>query len=480
MALRDTISDYSRTVAEELQKASGQPEARSVDYDTGRSTRYNRVARQGKADKHYPEREDLERYWEIYKEVSIIRDPIRSFSSEVVGPGYYIDTENEDLKEDVEEWLESSSIVGGEIDKDFTFLLKKAQIQREVKGTVFCEKVEDEDGELYGFKLVQPETMRAFTKPGQTVLLPPDYDVDSAEEQGGIMESLVSKQDFYENDDGEVAAYVQMDQTISGSDDGYYIPFTRDQIIKLDRDSDIGSIFGESRIAAVEDRLNSLLSKLEDNDAAIESVSQPFQLFKFGTGEDGPWEPEEIKSFMNEHSSNEFEPGMKQGVQGDMEVDTVSGDVAEIKEFLDWDLNWIISEMPMPLYSLGAFTSDVNQFISRSQSARLERQVEEARKEIEKEWTPVVKQKAEEMGYDPEEVESLVIGEDPSNLNFVKDSDGNMVPEDGRGLPENSEGDATNPAGNNSNTDNTGAAGENESRPPASSEPNRDGGGGIE
>lgn len=471
MGFRDSLQKYSNAVVEELERASGQPEARSADTFTGSSSRYNRVARSGKADKHYPERDDLERYWEIYKEVSIIRDPIRSFASEVVGPGYYIETDNEDLKEDIEDWLESSSIVGGEIDKDFAFLLKKAQIQREVKGTVFCEKVEKQNGDLYGFKLMKPETVRAFTKPGQTVLLPPDYDPDDAKEQdeSGILGNLIEDQTFYRTDDGEVAAYVQLDETISGQDDGYYIPFTRDKILKLDRDSDVGAIFGESRIAAVEDRLNSLLKKLDDNDKAIESVSQPFQLFKFGTGDGGPWEPEKISDFMNEHSSEEFEPGMKQGVQGDIEVDTVEGEVAPITEFLDWDLNWIISEMPMPKYALGGFTSDVNQFISRSQSARLEKQVREARTEIETEWTPVIKDKAEELGYSREDVDGLVIGEDPAELNLIQDEDGNMVPEDNV-----DEGNI--PNGNNSNGSNTGPSGENFTRPPASTE-DRDGGG---
>lgn len=470
MGILGNIQETGRVVVEELQRASAQPESRSVDYDTGLSTRYNRVARMGDADKHYPEREKLEEYWQIYKEVSIIRDPIRSFSSEVVSPGYYVDTDDEDLKEDIEDWLSTSSIVGGEIDQDFSMLLKKAQIHREVKGTAFCEKVKDEDGNLYGFKLMKPETVRAFTKPGQTVLLPPDYDYEEGEEENeGLLRDLIQEQEFYTKENGDVAAYVQMDQTITGKDDGYYIPFTREEVIKLDRDSDIGAIFGESRISAVEDRLNSLLKKLDDNDKAIESVSQPFQLIKFGVDENGPWEPDEIESFMSEHSQSEFEPGMKQGVQGDVEVDTVSGEVASIKEFLDWDLNWIISEMPMPLYSLGAFTSDVNQFISRSQSARLERQLEEARKEIENEWTPVIKRKAEEMGYNPDDVDGLVIGQDPAEVNLVQQQKNGAVPEE-------DVDEGTIPDANNSGQVNEGPAGENFERPPASSE-NRNGGG---
>ncbi len=478
MGFRNTLQEYTNTVVEELQRASGQPEARSVDSLRGKNTRYNRVARSGSVDKHYPEKKDLERYWEIYKEVSIIRDPIRSFASEVVGPGYYVDSDNEELKKALEDWLKHSCIVGGEIDKDFSFLLKKAQIQREVKGTVFCEKVRDSNDDLYGFKLMKPESVRAFTKPGQTVLLPPDYDVDEAKDSSsGILGDLISKQQFYTTESGEVAAYVQLDEGLTGKDDGYYIAFTRDDILKLDRDSDIGNVFGESRIAAVEDRLNSLLKKLDDNDKGIESVSQPFQLFKFGS-EENPWEEEEIASFMNQHTASQFEPGMKQGVQGDLSVETVSGEVAPITEFLDWDLNWIISEMPMPKYALGGFTSDVNQFISRSQSARLEKQVSEARDEIENEWTPVLEEKAEELGFSADDLNGLVIGEDPSELNLVMEAkkEGEL-PEDN---PEDDVGQANRPANNNSEEDHVGPSGENLTRPPASTEPDRDGGGGIE
>jgi len=418
MGLKDTFTNTGKMVVDELQRAA-EPDARSVDNHPSRTdSRFTRTARRGTADKHFPNEKKLDRYWEIYQEVPIIRHPIRSFASEVVSPGYYVDTDNEELKEELEDWLSHSAIVDGEVGKDFSILLKKAQIQREVKGTSLCEKVSAEDGNLYGFKLMRPETVRAFTKPGQTVLLPPDYEPDDLEDESeGLMEQLIQKQDFYRNDEDEIAAYVQLDDVISDqSDDGYYIPFTRDEVIKLTRDADTGEIFGESRITAVEDRLNSLLKKLDDADKAIESTASPLQLFKFGVGEEGPWAPEEIAAFMNEHKQSEFEPGMKQGVQGDVTVEEYGGEVPNVGEFLEWDLNWIMSEMPMPKYALGGYTSDVNQFVSRSQSARLENQKKEARTEISNEWTPVLEEKAEEMGYDPDDVNALVIGEDPSDM----------------------------------------------------------------
>lgn len=463
MGLKDTFTNTGKMVVDELQRAA-EPDARSVDNHPSRTdSRFTRTARRGTADKHFPNEKKLDRYWEIYQEVPIIRHPIRSFASEVVSPGYYVDTDNEELKEELEDWLSHSAIVDGEVGKDFSILLKKAQIQREVKGTSLCEKVSAEDGNLYGFKLMRPETVRAFTKPGQTVLLPPDYEPDDLEDESeGLMEQLIQKQDFYRNDEDEIAAYVQLDDVISDqSDDGYYIPFTRDEVIKLTRDADTGEIFGESRITAVEDRLNSLLKKLDDADKAIESTASPLQLFKFGVGEEGPWAPEEIAAFMNEHKQSEFEPGMKQGVQGDVTVEEYGGEVPNVGEFLEWDLNWIMSEMPMPKYALGGYTSDVNQFVSRSQSARLENQKKEARTEISNEWTPVLEEKAEEMGYDADDVNALVIGEDPSDMGLEDVLRQEGVDEDRVKEIANSEG---------------GPSGENTTRPPASTE-DREGGG---
>lgn len=406
MGFVSELSDFGRHVVAEMQLAAGSPEPKSVEKNMS-------TVRSGSVDKHTLDKKRLERYWDLYKEVPIIRNPIRSFASEVVAPGYYVETENEDLKEDLEEWLQNSAIVDGEIDKDFRHLLKKATIQREVKGSAMAEKVMDDEGNLYGFKLMRPETVRAFTIPGQSMLVPPDADIEGSADSG-----YFSSRDYYTTEDGEAAAYVQLTSSFhdySGNQSGY-IAFTRDKVIKLTRDADAGEVFGTSRLHAVEDRLESLLKKLDDNDKAIESVAHPYMLFKLGTGDQGPWAPEKIEKLAKEHEQEQYEPGLKQFVQGDVDVDQISGDVADIESFLNFDVNWIISEMPLPKYALGGFEEDVNQFVSRSQETRIEKQIQEAREEIQDEWTPILEEKAEEMDYDPEEIDGLVIGEDPENF----------------------------------------------------------------
>jgi hypothetical protein len=197
MGIRERLSDFGNEVVAELQVAAGNPEPKSVD-------RHMATVRGRSVEKHIPDKSKLEGYWELYENVSFIRNPIRSFASEVVAPGYYVKTDNEDLKEELEEWLKNSAIVDGDVDRDFRRLLKKATIQREVKGTAIIEKVPDDEGEMYGFKLIAPEEIRAFTYPGQSVLLPPDADID--EETGGVF----SDNKRYTTTNDEVAAYAQI------------------------------------------------------------------------------------------------------------------------------------------------------------------------------------------------------------------------------------------------------------------------------
>lgn len=343
-----------------------------------------------------PNKTQMDDHWELFKKVPLVREPIRAFATEVVADGYTVEAGSQQAEEDLEDWLRQSAIVAGEIDKDFSEILKETIIQREVRGTSFVEIVQTEDGNIYGFKSIPARTVKQYTKPRQAVLLPPDWD------GGG---------DFQKTDDGDVAAYIQFDDTL-GFEDNDEIPLSRDDVIKLVRDNDAGKVWGTSRLEAVDDRVNSLLKKLDDNDKAIEMMAWKFWLVRLGTEE--PWPDGKIDDFMNKHSEDDFAPGMKQAVQGDVEIDTIEGEVAEgLEEFLDFDVNWIISSMPYPKYGLGGFETDINQFVSRSQETRVRNQIREAREDIENEFEQVVKDKAEELGYSPDEVELNVGPDDP-------------------------------------------------------------------
>lgn len=348
--------------------------------------------------------DEMERYWRQYETTPMIRKPVQSFAARVVEPGYYVDADHlsEDERNRLRNWLEQCAILEGELGQDFRNLAKKSVIQREVRGTSVVEKVpaEEDEEKLVALKFLNPETLEVVTRPNQSILLKPD-DVNA--------DWLETPDDLPKTDDGEAAAYLQ-DISETGQsrfgdaiDDRYRntnkVAFTRDEIIKMTRDADVGEVFGTSRVEAVSERVEGLKRKLEDNDEAIASKAYPLWLFMFGN-EENPWDRDDIRSFMKSHEMDNFHPGMKQGVRGDVSVETISGEVAQIAEYLQFDVDYIISAMPMPKYAIGGYirSESVGQIAGAAQQQDVQRQINDTRREIESKFTPMLREKARELG----------------------------------------------------------------------------------
>ena len=341
------------------------------------------------------EKEEVDRYWKLYERNPIIRETINSFASRVIKDGYYIEGDDSDMIDEIADWLENSAILGGEFNQNFNKFLKKTIIQREVKGTVLIEKVTDKSGEsLQAFKFIPVEGIEIHTKPNTSILVPSEPKENDKEDY----EAPKTK-------DGKLAAYEQVNDMEDFASEVETILFTRDEVIKITRDADIGEVKGTSRIKAVANRAEGLEGKLEDNDEAIASKAYPLWLFKFGS-EDNPWDGDDIRDFMKSHEMDNFHPGMKQGVTGDIDVETISGEVAEISEYLQFDIDFIMSAMPMPKYTVG-FEQNINQFVSNQQQSNLRRQIREARNDVENDFTPIIREKAEELGYSEDKASSL-------------------------------------------------------------------------
>ena len=363
-------------------------------------------------DRTEPPRDEMRQYWRQFETTPIIRKSITSFASQVTEPGYYIKArglEEEQLRE-LDKWLQTCAIIEGETGKDFRLLAKKAAIQREVRGTALIEKAPDKNDEdkIAGLKLINPETMEAITRPGQSILMAPDdinneeyIDVPTAESGGAAayLQDLSETNTFF-------GTPVRTRDRGGANTDGFKIGFRRDEIIKLTRDADVGEIFGTSRIEAVSERVKGIQQKLRDNDKAIESKAYPLWLFLFGS-EDNPWEGSDIRDFMQAHEMENFHPGMKQGVRGDVDVKTISGEVADISQALEFDLNWIMSAMPMPKFALGAFDGAVGQVGGMAQQQDVNRQINEARQEIEDEFTPLLREVAQQVGIEENLAEDI-------------------------------------------------------------------------
>lgn len=382
--LRDHIFDSARNVASLEQDQADSSKSRDKFASSPFSS-------DSTVDREEPPKDEYRRYWRQFETTPIVREPITSFAREVVEPGFRVespDLDEEQLRQLVN-WLRTAGVMEGETDKNISSFIKKAVVQREVKGTVFIEKLgaKEKEDTLLGLKFIPPETMEVNKRPNQNIILFPD-DVNNAEYE-----------DIPTTEDGKAAGYTQTSPEASfgsASGGGDPVNFTKDEIIKLTRDADVGEALGTSRLESVSQRIEGLKNKLRDNDEAISSKAYPLWLFLFGS-EEAPWDRDDIDSFMRAHEMDNFHPGMKQGVRGDVDVETISGEVSDIAQYLDFDVDWILSAMPKAKYTLGAFESNINQFVTQSQERDTQRQIKEARREIEAEFTPVVQQKANEM-----------------------------------------------------------------------------------
>jgi len=400
----------------------------------------------------------MRKYWRQYETTPVVRKPISSFASQVMEPGYYLESTKlgkEDLNK-LRHWLERAAIIEGMPGKDWRLLAKKSIIQREVRGSALIEKAPDTNDEdkIAGLKLINPETVEAVTRPGQSILLAPE-DNDNLDQD-----------DLPSTSDGEAAAYLQdISETdalfgtpvrrnrVENTKEARKIAFTRNEIVKLTRDADVGDIFGTSRIESVSDRIEGLQHKLQDNDEAIASKAYPLWLFYFGGDGDPIWDSDDIDDFMSAYEMENFHPGQKQGVRGDVSVDTISGEVAEIAEYLEFDIDWIMSAMPMPKFALGAFGNrSVGQIGGIAQQRDVQRQIQEARRELENEFTPLIREVAQQQGWSEEMVDDLrlkigepgqeeqPIGTNEQIIRYVSGANqGNQQPSDGNvsGTPSN-------------------------------------------
>jgi hypothetical protein len=440
---------------EELVNESGPPDPKSQDSFANRPHISG-----GDIERAEPPKDRMRRYWRQFETTPIVREPITSFARQVVEPGYYIETDvlDQQEKQRMMRWLNNAAIIGGKRDRDIRKLLKKAAVQREVRGTVLVEKVPAKENNdiLYGVKLINPESIEVHTMPRQALLLPPERPEEIFDD-----EDSVNIGDVPTTQDGLAAAYEQDMQTNRWRrDDEFKKYWTADEIIPLTRDADVGEVYGTSRLEAASARIEGLKKKLQDNDEAIASKAYPLWLFLFGS-EESPWERDDIDRFMNAHDMDNFQPGLKQGVRGDVSVETISGDVADIAEYLQYDLDYIMSSMPMPKYTLGAFENQINQFVSRSQERDVQRQLKEARREMEEEFSEIVQEKAQEMfGLSEEDAtkvnfkmglpneENEVVAPDQNIIDYRGKNDNEEEPQPGqssdsgnpnRGQPSNSE-----------------------------------------
>lgn len=347
-----------------------------------------------------PPDDALRTYWRQYEYNALVRKAINTYTNDIIEPGYRVRADDDKLEERMNEWLSEAAIVHGESDRDFLYILEEAIKQKEVRGTALVEVVPQRnnlDG-IWGFNLINVETVDAVEYEDRAMLFQPD----DTEHPSAIMTRR-----------GEAAAYVQYsDESYAGPfTDREEVPLSQNDVVKLTLDGDAYDIFGTSRLESVSTEIKHLNKILEDNRKAIASKGHPHWIFYMGepSGDaddprKGVWPDDKIQDIRDEHKQENFSAGQKDFLPGDIEVDVVSGETADIKDTVNHYVEEILAAMPVPKYMVG-HADAVNRDITKEQGDAYRKQVKKARRELEASFRPALKRKAEEWGYEDADVE---------------------------------------------------------------------------
>jgi hypothetical protein len=409
------FDDIRERVAELIDSRESEPEPKGYagdDQPTGTIV--------GNYLENNPPKEELQEYWQLYRDVGLIKGAINNFASEVLEPGWYITCDNEETAEELTEFMENVAIVNFNRDANISQLMEKMLIEREVRGTVFIEKVTDDEGRQQALYPLQNDTITIYTKPGKAMLPAPDDPV-----AGSVDVTIGGEARTPTNDGGETGAYVQFDDLKPRWNATEEVVYTRDEIIHWNRDADIGEIRGNSRIRSIQDRAEGWLQKVQDNDAAIRSKAWPMIIFNMGT-EDNPWSREQVENFLEHYDDENMEPGLMQAVSGDVSVEEFAGETADIEHALNHDINAIMSGMPGPVYATGGFSQNVAPAVAQAQERQFIKEVKETRRSLENKMTPYLREVAEDYELDSADSVEFHVGR-PAGEIAPEDVSGSII-----------------------------------------------------
>jgi hypothetical protein len=370
---------------------------------------------------HEPDRDDLNYYRQIYENVGPIKSAVDNYSSEVIEPGWYITADNDETAEQLTEYFRNVGIINHETDQNASILIEHMVREREIRGTVFLEKVQDSQGRNQALYPLQNDTITIYTKPGKAMLPAPDGEAAEPFDSDITQERTTPPT----TDDGELAAYVQFDDLRPQWSATGEVKYTRNDVIKWVRDADIGDPRGTSRIASSARRAEGLLEKLEDNDDAVKFKAWPQIIFELGN-EDNPWSEEEVNDFIQHYEEGNMRPGLMQAVAGDVDIEEFAGETADIEGTLNFDISMIMSGLPGPVYATGGFSQNVAPAVAQAQQRQFVKEVKKTRREIEAMFTPYLREVAEDYGLDAADSVELHLGQPPGHV-APEDIEGSII-----------------------------------------------------
>jgi hypothetical protein len=334
--------------------------------------------------------------WDEYADFPVARSALQIFADTVLEPGYRvnatIDGETDsDMETALNLWASNSAIHAGQRDQDLLEILDVIVKRRRGEGTEFLEKVgtESNPDALRSLMLLDPATFRQYSREDQPILIQPDDEV---------------KPEHPTTDDGQAAAYVQYDDSLSGYDDEDPIPFTQDQLVKITYNCPPGGLWGESIFDVIGPRIDALRQKWADRDKAIHQTGHPHRIYSSET-----WTLEEAKRYKEAYEQGEVSSweddagggaksfaGRIDFVNDKMEIKAVEGSVADISDAVKDDLEAIFSILPVSKFKI-AYEEDINQFVVEPQQETDQMLVDKERRWLKRKFTPIFEEKADEL-----------------------------------------------------------------------------------
>ncbi len=355
-----------------------------------------------------PPEDAWENFRDYYLEFPFVQAALKIFDENVVEPGWDVEARidgdvDEEMTRALEIWGENCAIFAGEPGHDIIHILSQIPSLRRVKPAVFLEKIgtTDEPDSLTAIQMLDPTTITIRLRRNQNIVVQPGDDVG----QGHPV-----------TEDGTPAGYVQyddeVDRSLSRHDKLDPINFAADDIIKVVYDPEEGSPWGRTIWPALEDTITGLKEKLADRNAAIRLAGHPHRIYSSDT-----WSQEQAEEFADSHEAGEvstWEMDTERRSDGFasrvdfvpnvVEVTVVEGNVADIKDAIQDDVEAIFSMLPVSKFKI-AYEEHINQFVVEPQSEKDQMWVDKERRFIESiVGNPLFRQKADELadGYDGE------------------------------------------------------------------------------
>jgi hypothetical protein len=419
------ITDRVQTAWSRVRGWDGLLDAR--DADRGASERLNTrggtSAASGKRSEQIePPRDAYAKYRTQYDTTPLLSAPIDQAVADALSDGWRITADDDRTEQFLTQWAEQCAIVAGEPNRDLGALLDLWGKVWYIYGEPITENVpaRERPDAVAALKMVPPSTISYHTRPGSSMLLQPgDTDLTTT-----LTES------------GDAAAYTQYDREADETwtdGAGQRLAERRlsfDDLTTASRNPDVGAVTGTSAIEAVSEQVETLKETLRNDAQAIESAAwgqyfAGFEPLVVDKGQDGVEIIEHEDGKQQDFLKNleTIEPGGVVTHDGQINIQNMPGEVADIHDRFTYLTKYIMTAMPAPQFTT-PYSDNLNRDIAEEKNQLYQRKIDALQDTITTTFEPIFHRVAEQHAYPTEGIElSLEAPADDSPILSLEDAD---------------------------------------------------------